>query len=89
MNHRGTCGETGPTSSPAIPEPRNTIANATYQRTADSTPFEDERPERREDPPEPDAAGAEEAAERDHRQRRREQDRDLADAEQPEEVARA
>ena len=37
VNHRGTSGETGPTISPAIPEPRNTIANATYQRTADST----------------------------------------------------
>ena len=47
-------------------------------------------PERREDPPQADAAGVEEAPERDHRQGRSEQDRDLADAEQElAEVARA
>ena len=78
----------GRPSSPAIPEPRNTIANATYQRTADATLSNTSAPSGAEDPPEPDAAGAEEAAERDHRQRRREQDRDLAHAEQPREVAR-
>ena len=50
---------------------------------------EHERPERRENPPQADAAGVEESAERDHRQRRREQDVDLAHPEQPREVARA
>ena len=50
---------------------------------------EHERPERGEDPPQADAAGGEEPAERDHRQRRREQDVDLAHPEQPREVARA
>ena len=50
---------------------------------------EHERPERGKNPPQADAAGVEESAERDHRQRRREQDGDLAHAEQPGEVARA
>ena len=48
-------------------------------RRADVT--ENERPERRENSPQPDAARVEESAERDHRQRRREQDVDLADPE--------
>ena len=50
---------------------------------------EHERPERGENSPQADAAGVEESAERDHRQRRREQDVDLAHPEQPREVARA
>ncbi len=50
---------------------------------------EHERPERGENSPEADAAGVEESAERDHRQRWREQDVDLAHPEQPREVARA
>jgi hypothetical protein len=50
---------------------------------------EHERPERGEDPPQPDPAGGEEAAERDHRERRREQDRELADEQERAEVPRA
>ena len=50
---------------------------------------EHERPERGENSPEADAAGVEEPAERDHRQRWREQDVELAHPEQPREVARA
>ena len=50
---------------------------------------EHERRERGEDPPQADAAGVEKSAERDHRQRRRQQDGDLAHPEQPREVARA
>ena len=50
---------------------------------------EHERPERGENAPQADAAGGEKSAERDHRQRRREQDGDLAHPEEPGEVARA
>ena len=34
VNHSGTAGDTPPSSSPAIPEPRNTTRYATYQRAA-------------------------------------------------------
>ena len=37
VNHTGTAGDTPPSSSPAMPEPRNTTTHATYQRTADRT----------------------------------------------------
>jgi hypothetical protein len=50
---------------------------------------EDEGPEWGENPPESDAAGREETAERDHGQRRREQDVDLAHPEKPPEVSRS
>ena len=89
VNQLGSGDQIGPTISPAIPDPRNTTRHATYQRVADRDVAEHERPERGEDPPQADAAGVEESAERDHRQRRREQDVDLADPQQQREVARA
>ena len=37
VNHTGTAGDTPPSSSPAMPEPRNTTTYATYQRLAART----------------------------------------------------
>ena len=37
VNQTGSGGPIGPRTSPAIPEPRNTTTNATYQRAADRT----------------------------------------------------
>ncbi len=37
VNQTGSGSQTGPMTSPANPEPRNTTSHATYQRTADLT----------------------------------------------------
>ena len=82
VNHSGTVGDTPLSSSPAIPEQRNTTRYATYQRTAVRTSL-NTSPERGENPPQADPAGLEEAAQWDHRQRRSQQDGDLADEQEP------
>ena len=37
VNQTGSGAQTGPMTSPTIPDPRNTTRNATYQRAADLT----------------------------------------------------
>ncbi len=72
-----------------MPDARKTARNATYQRMPASHAAEDERAHRREDAPQAHAGGGDEAAERDHRQRRREQDVEELDAQEQREVPRS
>ena len=44
VNHPGSAGQIGPTTSPAIPDPRNTTSHATYQRAADRTSLKTSAP---------------------------------------------
>ena len=89
VNQLGSGGQIGPDD--LARDPRSEEHDEVRDVPADRRPdlAEHERPERGENPPQADAAGVEESAERDHRQRRREQDVDLAHPEQPREVARA
>src|SRR5262245_31633299 len=68
-------------------EEHDEIRDVPARRVADVA--EDQRTERSEDPPEADPSGGEEPTQRDHRERRGEQDRDLADEQKPVEVPRA
>ena len=88
VNQPGSSGQTGPMTSPTIPDPRKTTTNAMYQRTADRTSLKTSAASGARIPHRPTPPETKESAERDHRQRRREQDVDLAHPQQPREVAR-
>ena len=89
VNQLGGCGQVGPEDLPrdARSEEDDEEGEVPAHRRPDVA--EHERPERGENAPQADAAGGEKPAERDHRQRRREQDGDLSDPEKRGEVARA
>ena len=58
VNQPGSSGQTGPMTSPTIPDPRKTTTNATNQRTADRTSLKTSAPSgaripQRPTPPEP------------------------------------
>ena len=82
VNHAGTSGSTPTEEFAGDPRAQKHDSHATYQRAALADTAEHERGEGREDAPQADATGVDEPAQRDHRERRREEDGDLGDPEQ-------
>src|SRR6266550_48024 len=76
------------TSSPTSPKTRNMLTKARNQRTP-ARAIEYERPEWREESPDADGAGREEAADERHRDRRGQQDVEQLDPKEPRHVAAA